>query len=599
MRENRELRWLRRGAILLVLASAVAVAFASHAAEPRPAQDDVLKLMPKDVIGLVVVRRLADTSAKIDKLIETVGGEAPALLDNLRASIAGGQFESLDAERDAALAALPLGEGEELPGLLVYLPTNDYAALSKELGAPADAGKIAEVKLVGSPLLMGRREGYAMLTERKYRAALEAVIDGQTAEPAALKSWTGWIAEQDVVAVADTSGIEWLAAQARKGLDEVREAMERSGAAANPAVAGLGVYETLLKHATEGVALAAVGGRIDAEGNVILSKRARFAPDAAVRKVLAENKSPAAEPLQGLPDEPFVFAAAIATPESLTRLMMDFSMDIMRAMLEIYGLNNEQIDKMVEISRDSLEGFRGMSMMMGVGKPGDPAYANIQGVMFVDDADAFARSYGKYLSATAELMKTGQKAMIRQMGFAEVKPGLWKIEIEVDTAALMGGQEMPPEARAAMPQLFGADGKMTAYMAKVDAKRILFAYAPESNVEAMVEGTRAGKPGLSAQKQLAGTARLLPDQAPLVVYISPSGYMAYTMRLLKPMFERMGVPFQVPEFPACPPIGMAAEFRDGEVLGRVVVPAEALRAIGQFGQAIQNANQQPVLELEM
>lgn len=600
----RTLRWFRCGVIVPTLVAALAVAVAARAAEPQPAQDTVLKLMPKDVMALVVVHRLADTSAKIDKLVGMVGGEAPALLDHLRASIAGGRLESLDAQRDAALAALPLGEDEDMPGLLVYLPTSDYGALLKELGAPADAGKIAEVKLVGSPLLMGRREGYAVLTERKYRAALEAVIDGQSAEPAALKPWAAWIAEQDVVAVADPSGIAWLTAQARKGLAEVRRAMDQSGAEAGPAVASLGMYETLLKHATEQIALAAVGGRIDAAGNVVLSKRARFAPDAALGKSLGEVKLPAASPLAGLPDEPFVFAAAIATPESITRLMMDFSMDLMRAMPEIYGLKPEQIDKMAEISRDSLKGFRGMSMMMGVGKPGDPVYANIHGIMFVDDADAFAQRYGKYITSIAELIKAGQKAMFRGMSFAEVKPGLWKIEIELDPASLMGGQQMPPEVRAAMPQMFGPDGKMTAYMAKVDAQRLLFAYAPESNVETMVEAARAGKPGLAAQEQLAVTAKLLPAEAPWVAYVSPSGYMSYTLRLLKPMFDRMGMPFQLPEFPACPPIGMAAEMGDGEVFGQVVVPAEAIQAIGQFGRAIENANQPqppepPALDMEM
>ena len=55
----------------------------------------------------------------------------------------------------------------------------------------------------------------------------------------------------------------------------------------------------------------------------------------------------------------------------------------------MYGLNEEQTEKLAEISVETMKGVRGMSMMLGIAKPGEPLYAGMAGAMWTDDSEAF------------------------------------------------------------------------------------------------------------------------------------------------------------------------------------------------------------------
>jgi hypothetical protein len=578
MSGSKSLARLRRAVVMtMALAALAAATFPAQAAE------NVLSVMPKDALGFVIVHRLAETDAKIDKLVEQIGGEAPALLETLLVSIGRAEMTGLDKKGSAAVVALPAPPDDEMPAVLLYVPTTDYKKLLEELDAEDAAAKIAEVKFMGGPFLAGRSGDYAVLAERKHREALERAIDAKPGVPDDLAPWSDWIGAQDAAAVVTSEGLKLLAKMASEGLDEIRKTMEEFGEEANPAVAGLGMYETMLKTAAEEVALVAVGGTIDAEGNVAVAKRARFAPHGKLAATLGEVKPLEGDPLGSLPADPFVFAGVAATPEPLSRAMMDFSLASMRAARELYGLSEEQLERLGKISSDSIEGLRGMAITMGVGKPRQPAYGNIYGLMVVDDVEKYMERYGKYVEASSEILRGSKRSFMKNMTFEKVKPGLWKLEFEIDFAAAMG-EDMPEEARAMMPQLFGADGKSTALMAKVDDRRLALSYAGAREIDEVVEAIRQGKPGLGADEQLRATAALLPPGAPWAAYVSPKGYMAYTMRLMQPMFEQFGMPFQMPEFPDSPPIGIAAGAKGNELEARLVVPAATLKAIGAFAR---------------
>ena len=62
--------------------------------------------------------------------------------------------------------------------------------------------------------------------------------------------------------------------------------------------------------------------------------------------------------LKGLPDEPFVAAGGGAVSEAMFDELMKFSFNMMKSMPDLYGLSEEQVNKMSEMSMQSLKGIR-------------------------------------------------------------------------------------------------------------------------------------------------------------------------------------------------------------------------------------------------
>ena len=58
----------------------------------------------------------------------------------------------------------------------------------------------------------------------------------------------------------------------------------------------------------------------------------------------------------------------------VSKAMIDLSIDIMKAAPGLYGLDDQQMVRMAEISTRSIQGVRGMSWMFGPGQPGERGF---------------------------------------------------------------------------------------------------------------------------------------------------------------------------------------------------------------------------------
>src|SRR5687768_9238505 len=107
--------------------SVVTLMTAAVLALPLRAADDVLSVVPDNVLGVAVVQRLAQTNEKASKLAEKLKVSFPNALDLAKAHL--GIEKGIDDKGSLALAAVP-GEGaNDEPVPLLFVPTTDYEGL--------------------------------------------------------------------------------------------------------------------------------------------------------------------------------------------------------------------------------------------------------------------------------------------------------------------------------------------------------------------------------------------------------------------------------------------------------------------------------------
>jgi hypothetical protein len=138
-----------------------------------------------------------------------------------------------------------------------------------------------------------------------------------------------------------------------------------------------------------------------------------------------------------------------------------------------------------------------------------------------------------------------------------------------------------------MKLLFGPDGTLKTYVAPADEHTVVMAYTSLDRLKAALEFYRSGKPGLSADASLAKVAATLPSGSQFVNFVSLGG----TFKLVQQFAASMpgARPPAMPDFPDCPPLGMAAKVSPTGFEGHLTITAETLQTIGDFAAKVRGA----------
>lgn len=577
------------------LTTATAMCLALLVATFAQAADDLLDAIPRQALGFVMVNRLAPTDAKLQALGRQLHVPMPSFLDKLKATP--GLQKVLNAQGSAAVVIMHGEDPGSWPAVLLLLPVTDYQQLLRELNVEEGSAKIVEVRVGERPCLVGSRGGHAVVARPANRKALEKALDSPQGISAELGSLGEWLAEGQVAGVVTRCGVEFLSVKAQEGLQQARTALAAlPGEKKKEMEAAIGffdVYEKIIKALGDEIHNYAFAGRIDDGGNLHLCERMRVTADGRTAKMLREVEPSKGDLLAGLPSGPFVFAMAGGVPPSMAECMMELSGELMKAAPGLYGLSEEQVDELMEISGRSMSRIRGMSMLMGVGKPGDPIYSNILVTEKVDDSKAFLADYRKTIRAMNQFVKQTESwvlspVKLRELDIAGV-PAL-KLTMVFPNVPAAAGQ---PDYDEMMKKLFGPTGKMVAFIVPADEHTILATYTTRRLLRRSLKAVQGTAAGLAADPGVAQTAAMLPSGAQWVGYISPKGVMEYVKRVvpaLKP--EDKTGPGQtpsdafskwcagLPEFPDTPPIGFAVKAAEDGLESQTVVPAAVLKAIG-------------------
>ncbi len=570
-----------------------------------PAAESVLKLVPEDALGLVVVNGLAKADAAIGQVAEKVGAQAPSLLAILKLSA--GVTEGLNEQGSGALVFLA-GEDETAEPISVLLaPVSDYPAVLRQLQGKENDEGIAEVTFMDSRFLMGQAAGYAVLVEPGHGDVLKGILKAEPKLPESLKPLSGWLDENQFAAVLMPAGLKLYCGLGVKALRQVRQQMEEMqdqmppDAQMGPVLAVFEIYEKFLAGCGEELVLAAVGARVDSQGSLLVTSRLPYRPDGQMAQALEGFGTPEEDVLTGLPAGPYVFAFGGTWPEELSQAMLEFSGAMMKAMPQMYGLSEEETDRLLQASAESMEDLRAMSMLMGVGKPGDPLYSNIVGVMRCKDAPAYMEQYEKAMAETRRLLAKPEQSMFKEMEFEKRDDGVWVMSAVIGFPKTPGTEDIPGFEESMdqmMKTLFGPGGRITVYIKIADKQHVVMAYTQEALLGPALEALRNPRAGLAGDESVARTRALMPKDVQWLGLLSPQGVMAYANRVMETVLaaEPGGFPpIKLPEFPATPPIGCGMRVAENQVQGFLVVPAPVLEGIGQYVEQLQSAFDQPAV----
>ena len=151
--------WRRRLAQVALLACFAAIAgIAGRAGR----EDDILKLVPEQALGFVVINQPSAADAKLQQLGQQMNLPIPSLLAKLQGS--DGIRKGLDKKRPIALLVLPPKDGTSLSSVIALLPVTDYAKFLEQF-KPEDAeGGVSKIQIWGSPSLVRNIGSYAAIS---------------------------------------------------------------------------------------------------------------------------------------------------------------------------------------------------------------------------------------------------------------------------------------------------------------------------------------------------------------------------------------------------------------------------------------------------
>jgi hypothetical protein len=216
------------------------------------------------------------------------------------------------------------------------------------------------------------------------------------------------------------------------------------------------------------------------------------------------------------------------------------------------------------------------------GKNDDGVYTNNYVVVRTNAADGFVNNVAEVmrlwndmnanLPAPARLVFDDQQLQLE---------GRAATQYSLDIAAAEGAAAIP-EVHQAMEKLFGPGGKLRLLVVAVDAQTVLLAMATPDQAAHALQLIGLNRTEWQGGEFADRTLQLMPPDADWRLFVSPHGYTRWMQRQMEVMLGPViGGPL-VREFPDSPPLGIAGGFQQHELWVDAALPADTLRAAGQY-----------------
>ncbi len=545
------------------------------AASFATAAEDYLKLVPDSAMGILVVNDPAVLDAKLQSFGRQMQLPVPSMLAMIDHF---GVRKGFDEKGTVALIVLP-SDNEFMPlAPILLIPVADYDKLlepfkrEKLPDEPVD-----EVHGFNAVFYARNIGGYAAVTDAMYRDILfEKNLKLSKEVPANLTQWRQWLAEHDAGGVILPSGVKFISSNVQKGLQTVQSAL--GGNEQMESMVGVfDLYGKIFQAAEQEVTGWGFGLKLDEKNTFTLSDRLLLVPGGKWAGFVEKVRPIRMNLLAGLPDGPFVAAGGGAFSDAMMDAMMKCSMNMIKNMRGLYGLSEEQADKMSELSQDMMKGSRAMSMFMQVGQVDEALYSKCIFVMRVDDSQQFMSRYEEQIKRYSEFMKGLDNPMFQPIEVEKTEVGgAAALQLTMKAPQLPGNMQSPQQEQM-IKFLFGPEGKLNAWIVPADKHTVVVGYVNKELLQRTIEAVKQGKPGLTGRSEVKKTAALLPSDAVAVGYLSPSGLIGLLKQVV-PSFAPPGANLTFPEFPQTPPIGFAVTTAPNEVQSRMVVPGEVIQA---------------------
>jgi hypothetical protein len=590
------------GALLLLFVSPAALCAA-----------EVLKNVPGDALGFVVVRNLSAIDRKTQQLIGNLQLPVVSPLEFLQGTM--GIREGLDSGGELLLAVLPQHEADRQPQFCIWLPVVNYEKFVAPLGGSASQ-KITAVTVAGEDLLVARQEKWALVMDPDQRQRMEEMLGAAPARQQSL-TWMEWIETQDVAVVALLAGVrdalQWAtesdAADAAEhaaaeiteddlfGPAEADDSVPQAPSGGQWPAPILTKFQFSLRqwlsrspkvlewaHDTEAIG---VGLRLDNAGNALAGIRLTMKANsefmaATNRGVFQGEALPAL--FQG---GDFIVAAGGALPREVTSAVASaYARSIIDEMknqerLDIDETTLARFYQEVEEAADMVESI---AVFAAPGTEQDGVYTNQFLAIRVTSTESFVDHAGEVMRLWNQLNREAERGTQLIFDVDDARIGKREAkEYSIDIAAADGGPALP-EIRQAMEKLFGPGGKLRMFIVPVDDRTALVAAATPEQIASILQTLDLKQPNDWNREPFGSANRWLAGESDWRVFFSPNGYTKWRARQMNaitgPVF---GGPL-VKEFPASPPIGAAGGVSERELWADFVVPAQTIRAWGVHRQ---------------
>ena len=563
---------MKATSVFLVIAGLLAPA------APVRAQAEVLQVIPDDAIGFVLVNRIGQSNDKLSALAKRLKIEMPASLLDIAKGELGAQ-KGLAEQASGAFAAFPgKGENDEPRGLMIA-PVTNYQTFVDQFSPTETKDGISTFKVKNNnEVVVGKRGNFAIMTQARDRDLLARALKSSKS----LSTWAAplndWLAANDVAGVLTSDGVKLLGSHMRKGLGDAKQGLANLPPEAQSIGMVLDGLENFIKSAESNVSHAGIAARVDAAGNLHISKRAEFLPGSGFAKAGAAVKASPGGPLAGLPSGSFVMALGGALPENAMQRMSKFSVEMLKANGQ--NIPDETLKKLDQVYEKMMKGMQGMSFVWQVGKENSPLFSNMVAVVQATDANAYLVEYEKGMIATNELMKGLNLPLVPSYEIKKVKVD--GKQVLVMSTEIPGAAGMPEEVQKIFKGMFGADGKMTISAAVRDSKTVVMRY---SGPDSLKEVLSAQGSGLAGDAGIIEVTKALPKGSQWAFYLSPKGLTDFADRAVKAFVP---IPINVPPFPAKPPVAVGIRISGQSFELNAVIPAGVLDGAGEFGEKLKN-----------
>ena len=224
-------RQLFRSFLLMLLAVASASARAA---------DDYLKVIPSTALAWGVVNHIGEATDKIQKVVAVLPMPPASVLEQIKMEY--GLQKGLDEKGAVGFFMMP-GKTEKETATVTFVAVADEKAFRGNFEVVKAGEKISEVKPkpqevkpaapgVPQPMPTTRstatvclafRNGYALLSAKSDRAAVEAGVEARQSIAAEMAGLESWLAENDGTVVGTAAGIKYAARQAGEELKKSKD----------------------------------------------------------------------------------------------------------------------------------------------------------------------------------------------------------------------------------------------------------------------------------------------------------------------------------------------------------------------------------------
>jgi len=550
---------------------------------------NVLRYMPEDALGFVLVRNLESVDAKAGRLTQLFGLNVPAPL--AFAKFATGLEEGILLQGDLLVALLPGEEKTSGPQPMVLLPVDNYDKFAASIDADA-SGEICRVTLAGENVLVAKFGEYALLMDVEHRETLELMLGLQQAPVDSLKPLDSWIDENDIVVALLPQGVETLLALGKERLakqqgQQLEGELDDSEAAVllQQIEFGTEIFQWLLESLETEIHLVAVAVSLDEDANLRISKRVLLKESSKLLPAVAP-KADVVSPLLGYADQPFVVVGGGPFPESWAEMLSTMSRTFMERMPELYGLEkleSQTWEKLQDTSLSLMKALQSSSIIVLPGEKGEPLVSNVFGVMKTEDAASYLESYREVIELWNEIMEnsTSDIAFRYEIGTKTVGTKT-ACEIVVDVASAARDPNVPG-FNWILEAMFGEDGKMHQLLVAANDQTLIYGMANEEPIVSLMKQVEKGEAGLRDSAEVQATLKLSPPDAPWRLLVSPQGCVKWGKRFLDEFLTHLvGTTPDIPDFDACPPIGLSLNLVDTRIEADLVCPAETLKALAAY-----------------